>query len=556
MTADGNGRPLVRRAPSVVVVGAGVSGLCMAVKLKEAGVEDLTILEKAADLGGTWRENTYPGLVCDIPSRIYSYSFAPNPHWSRPYSPGPEIHGYLERVARNYGILDHIRFGKEVEQARWEDGRWTVRTAEGDEMRADFLISACGFLHRWNMPDIPGLETFEGPKFHSAEWDHDAPLSGRRVGVVGTGSSGVQIVGEVANRARKLTHFQRTPQWILPTLDRNYSRLTRFLMRRFPALNRLSYRVWLSAFETTYGAAFVEPGLRRKIVQGICRLHLRTVRDPELRRKLTPDYEPLCKRIVVSTRFYPAVERPNVEVVTEGIERVEPGGVVTEDGRRHELDVLVLATGFDAHAYVRPMDLVGENGHTLAEAWSGEPWAYRTVALPGFPNFFMLMGPHSPVANASIFFVAETQVAYVMKWIRLWQEGRVSSMVPRLEPTERYHREMDEAMPRTAWVSGCTSWYMGADGKPAVFPWSGSAHREMLSELRMEEFEVRPGPAVAVAAPDSDAEPPTPGPDSDRESPASDANADSWRSGAGGRAPGTELAGLATAVAEALIVAS
>jgi hypothetical protein len=325
-------------------------------------------------------------------------------------------------------------------------------------------------------------------------------------------------------------------------------------MRRFPALNRLSYRVWLFMFETTYGAAFVEPGLRRKVVQGICRLHLRTVRDPELRRKLTPDYEPLCKRIVVSTRFYPAVERPNVEVVTEGIDHVEPGGVVTEDGRRHELDVLVLATGFDAHAYVRPMDLVGEDGHTLAETWSGEPWAYRTVALPGFPNFFMLMGPHSPVANASIFFVAETQVAYVMKWIRLWQEGRVSSVVPRLEPTERFHREMDEAMPRTAWVSGCNSWYMGADGKPAVFPWTGSAHREMLSELRMEEFDVLPGPAVAT--PDSGSEPPVPGAEADGEPPTPGDDSDARRSVAGGRAPDAQLAGLAAAVAEALLAAS
>ena len=496
MTASANGRGPVGRSPSVVVVGAGVSGLCMGVALKRAGIEDFTILEKAADLGGTWRENTYPGLVCDIPSRIYSYSFAPNPDWSRPYSPGPEIHGYLEGVARGYGVLAHVRFSKEVEEGRWEDGRWTVRTADGEELRADFLVSACGFLHRWEQPSIPGLDTFEGPRFHSADWDHQATLSGRRVGVVGTGSSGVQIVGEIANRVRKLTHFQRTPQWILPTLDRNYSRLTRLLMRRFPALNRLSHRLWLRAFEVTYGAAFVEPGLRRRVVQAICRLHLRTVRDPELRRKLTPDYEPLCKRIVVSTRFYPAVERPNVEVVTEGIERVEPTGVVTEDGRRHDLDVLVLATGFDAHAYVRPMELHGEDGRTLSEAWSGEPWAYRTVALPGFPNFFMLMGPHSPVANASIFFVAETQVAYVMEWIRMWREGRVAAMSPLLEATERFNAEMDEAMPRTAWVSGCTSWYMGADGKPAVFPWTATRHREMLSEVRLEEFAVVPGPAA------------------------------------------------------------
>ena len=395
--------------------------------------------------------------------------------------------------------MRHIEFGQEVEEGRWEDGQWTVRTADGTERRADFLVSACGFLHRWNTPDIPGLETFEGPAFHSAAWDHDAQVAGRRVGVVGTGSSGVQIVGELANRARTLTHFQRTPQWILPSPSWNYSRFTRFMLRRVPALNRLIYRVWLFAFETTYGAAFVEPGLRRKVVQTICRLHLRTVRDRELRRKLTPDYEPLCKRIVVSTRFYPAVERDNVEVVTEGIERVEPTGVVTEDGRHHELDVLVLATGFDAHALIRPMNLVGADGYTLEKAWSGEPRGYRTVAMPGFPNFFMLMGPHSPVANASIFFVAETQVAYVMECVRLWREGRVQAMAPREEPTERFNQEMDEALPKTTWVSGCTSWYMGADGKPAVFPWTGTRHREMLSQVELADYDIVPGPAGAPA---------------------------------------------------------
>ena len=511
MTAGANGRGPGLRSPAVAVIGAGVSGLCMGVALKKAGVEDVVILEKAAGLGGTWRENTYPGLVCDIPSRIYSYSFEPNPDWSRPYSPGPEIHGYLEGVAHKYGVYPHIRFGSEVEDARWEDGRWTVRISDGAEIRADFLISACGFLHRWKEPDIPGLDTFEGPRFHSANWDHQAPLSGRRVGVVGAGSSGVQIVGEIANRTRKLTHFQRTPQWILPTLDRSYSRLTRFLMRRFPALNRLSYRMWMLAFETTYGAAFVEPGLRRRIIKGICRLNLRTVRNRELRRKLTPDYEPLCKRVVVSTRFYSAVERPNVEVVTEGIERVEPTAVVTDDGRRHELDVLVLATGFDAHAYLRPIELHGEGGRRLSDAWSGEPWAYRTVALPGFPNFCMLMGPHSPVANASIFFVAETQVAYVMQWIRMWREGAVSAMSPRLDATERFNEQMDEAMPRTTWVSGCDSWYIGADGKPAVFPWTATRHREMLSRVRLEEFDVTPGPPPRSASPPT-AERPAPTP--------------------------------------------
>jgi cation diffusion facilitator CzcD-associated flavoprotein CzcO len=489
------------KTPSVLIVGAGMSGLCMGIKLKQAGIDSFTIHEKADEVGGTWRENTYPGLVCDVPSRYYSYSFEPNPDWSSYYSPGGEIQQYFKRVADDYGLRSHIRFGSEVVSGRYEKGRdngregarWLVRTRSGEEHEADFLISACGVLHHPRYPHLEGLERFGGAMFHSSRWDHDVELKGRRIGVVGTGSTGVQLACALSEVAGRLTIFQRTAQWVFPGPNPRYRRITRHLMRRFPALNRLAYRGWQKYFEYLLGRATVQPGWQRRFVDRVCRLNLRTVRDPELRRKLTPDYVPMCKRLVVSSRFYRAVQQPNVEVVTRAIERVEPAGIVTADGALHELDVLVLATGFDAHAYLRPIDLVGEDELTLEDAWRDGAHAYRTIALPGFPNFFMLMGPHSPIGNQSLVIVAETQADYVMEWIRMFQAGEVLAAAPTAEATAGFNQEMSDAMPGTIWVTGCNSWYIGKDGLPELWPWTPDVHREMLRKPALEEFELRTG---------------------------------------------------------------
>lgn len=479
------------RTPTVAIVGAGMSGLCMGIKLKQAGIESFTIYEKADAIGGTWRENTYPGLSCDVPARYYSYSFEPNPDWSHSFSPGPEIWRYFERVADKYGLRSHISLGQEVTSARFEDGRWRLRTNAGEESEADFLVSACGVLHHPRHPQIEGLESFAGHAFHSARWDHDVELEGKRVAVVGTGSTGVQIVSDIAERVERLVLFQRTAQWIFPLPNREYSRLTRALLRRFPALNRFSYHAWRATLEATFARAVIEPGWQRRMISWICRRHLRKVEDPELRHKLTPDYQPMCKRLVFSAGFYEAMQRPNVELVTEPIERVEPAGVVTRDGVLHEIDVLVLATGFDTHAYMRPMEVVGADGITLAEAWEEGPRAYRTVALPGFPNLFMLMGPHSPIGNHSLIAIAETQADYVMHWIRMFREGRIAAAAPSSEATARFNEEMRSALPGTVWVTGCQSWYLGKDGKPELWPWTPERHRQMLREPDLEEFEVR-----------------------------------------------------------------
>jgi cation diffusion facilitator CzcD-associated flavoprotein CzcO len=472
-----------------VIIGAGMSGICMGATLERQGIASYTILEKGNDVGGTWRENTYPGLSCDVASRAYCYSFAPNAGWTSTFPPGPEVHGYFKGVAQKAGVYDHVRFGAEVVEGRWEAGHWVLDLKNGDRIEADVVVSACGVLHHPVLPDIEGLETFAGPKFHSARWDHSVKVDGVRLGVVGTGSTGVQITKALGGVAAKLSLFQRSPQWVYPVGNIRFSRLNRFLHRRFPALSRLSYRGWQWAYEETFVKATMKPGWQRRMMSGMCRLHVRSVKDPELRRKLTPDTQPMCRRLIMGKGFYKAVQRDDVEVITEGIDRVVPEGVITADGRVHDLDVLVLATGFDAQAYLRPIELVGPSGNRLSEAWGHKPHAYRTVGLPGFPNFFMLMGPHSPVGNVSLVAIAETQADYIAGWVRMLDSGQTSAASPRADVTARYNEEMVAALPQTVWTTGCKSWYLDADGLPSLWPWTPARHREMLAEPQLEEFE-------------------------------------------------------------------
>ncbi len=480
--------------PRVAVIGAGMSGICMGAKLRHAGIEDFTIYEKAGEVGGTWRENSYPGLSCDVPARFYSYSFLPNPDWSRYFAPGPEIKRYFSGAADELGVRDHIRFGAEVIGAEWKEGRWHLRIGDGTDDVVDVLVSAAGVLHHPKLPEIEGLDSFEGTSFHSARWDHSVPLAGKRVGVIGTGSTGVQIVTAVAGVPERLSVFQRTAQWIYPVPNLRYSRLSRRLLRRFPALSRLSYRAYQKGMEASFGKAVIEPGLPRTIISAICRLNLRLgVRDRELRRRLKPEYEPMCKRLVASGGFYRAMQHERTELVTTGIERIEPTGIRTDDGRLHELDVLVLATGFDAHAFVRPMELVGEDGVTLEDAWADGPRAYRTVALPGFPNFFMMLGPHSPIGNHSLVAIVETQADWVLRWIERLRRGEIASVAPTRPATDGFNDEMKRSMPETVWTTGCNSWYLGEDGVPELWPWTPERHREMLDEPIAEDFAPQPG---------------------------------------------------------------
>ncbi|MCV7330952.1 flavin-containing monooxygenase [Mycobacterium cookii] len=480
-----------KRSVRVAIIGAGMSGICMAVKLQDAGIDSFTIFEKADDVGGTWRDNTYPGLTCDIPSRYYSYSFRPNPNWTHLLPPGPEIRAYFQQVAHERGIRPHIRFGADVSRAEYHDGTWRLTTAAGEET-FDVLITATGVLRVPRYPDITGRETFAGAAFHSSRWDHSVTLPDKRIGVIGSGSTGVQIVAELGGNVRQLKLFQRTAQWICPMPNLRYSLLTRTALRRWPKLNGLPYRFWGWYVRYFFGKAPIRPGLQRAVVTFLSRWNLRlSVRDKQLRAKLTPKDLPMCKRLIFAGHFYRSVQQPGVEVITDAIDHIEPRGVVTADGTLHELDVLVYATGFDARAYVRPLEVIGETGLTLDEAWADGPVAYRSVAVPGFPNLFMLMGPHSPIGNQSLIPVAEDQADYATWWINQLRDGVVHAAAPTEAATKEYNESMKAAMPQTIWVTGCSSWYLGKDGLPELFPWTPETHHELLRQPELAHFDVR-----------------------------------------------------------------
>jgi cation diffusion facilitator CzcD-associated flavoprotein CzcO len=469
-----------------------MSGLCMAIALLRSGITDVTVYEKADDVGGTWRDNTYPGLVCDIPSRIYQYSFARNPDWSHLFSPGREIHAYFSGVADRFGLRDRIRFGTEITHARFDQGRWLIRTDAGSEQTVDFLICATGFLHHPRMPSIPGLGDFGGAVFHSARWDHDVAVRGRRIAVIGNGSTGVQLVCGLAGVAGTVMTFQRTAQWVLRLANPRYSRFTSLTRRRLPWLDWLAARAYGLGYDF-FSVGLTKPGIRRKIMAALCRASLWEVRDPQLRRALTPDYTPACKRLVMSNRFYRAMQRDDVELVTAGIDHVEPRGIVTDDGVLHEADVIVLATGFDTHAFFRPMQLIGRDGIDANDVWRDGPRAYQTVALSGFPNFFMMLGPHSPVGTITLTAVAESQANHVVGWIQRWRRGEFDTVEPTASATERFNAKLRAAMPDTVWTTGCNSWYLNKDGVPEVWPLTPADHRGMLANPDRDEYDLRVG---------------------------------------------------------------
>ena len=468
-----------------------MSGLCVAIALLRSGINDVTIYEKADEVGGTWRDNTYPGLTCDVPSRVYQYTFATKPNWSHFFSPGGEIQAYFRGIADEFGLRDRIRFGTEVVSARFENGRWALRTDAGAESEVDFLISATGVLHHPRMPSIAGLDDFGGHLFHSARWDHSVELRGRRIAVVGNGSTGVQLVCGLAGVAGRVLMFQRTAQWVVPMPNPRYSRFASITHQKIPWLDRLAYRGYSMVFDT-FAVGLTKPGLRRNLMGALCRASLWQVRDPELRAALTPTYQPMCKRLVVSGGFYRAMQREDVELVTAGIDHVERRGIVTDDGKLHEADIIVACTGFDTHAFFRPMRLTGRDGIASDDVWRDGPRAYQTVAMPGFPNFFMMLGPHSPVGNHSLTSVAESQAGHILRWIEGWRRGEFDTVEPTPSATESFNAKLRAAMPDTVWTTGCDSWYLNKDGVPEVWPFTPAEHRAMLANPDFGQYDFWP----------------------------------------------------------------
>lgn len=481
--------------PSVAVIGAGMTGILMAIKLREAGIEDVTILEKADQLGGTWRENTYPGVACDVPAHMYTYSFRGNPEWSHRFARGSEIQAYFQQVADEQGISGKIRFNEAVETCHYVAGKWQLTTSQGNFLEVDFVVSATGILHHPAYPDIKGLDTFEGKMWHTARWNHDVDLAGKRVGIIGTGSTACQVIGEIARTSGELTVFQRTPQWIIRVPDKEYSERDKASLRgKQEKLAALSRR-YAFVLRNTFSKAVTGSKLQHAYMSWSAKRNLRkSVRDPELRARLTPDYPVGCKRLIINSTFYDAIQRENVSLETTAIERICEQGVVTSDGVTHELDVLILATGFHPFNFMRPMDLRGRNGLSIDEAWSKKVQAYRSVCLPGFPNFFLMLGPNTPIGNYSVIAMSEVQAAYILKLIDQWRAGKL----PVVEATEaakrRFNDYLREGMKNTVWVGGCQSWYLDDDGDPAMWPYSWQQWEKELQQPDPDDF-VREEPA-------------------------------------------------------------
>jgi cation diffusion facilitator CzcD-associated flavoprotein CzcO len=474
---------------TVGIIGAGVSGMAAGLRMQRAGVP-FTIFEKADEVGGTWRENRYPGLTIDVPSPIYTFKGERNPRWRRLLPDQAEILDYHREVSHRSGLRDRIRFAEEVVAAKWTGVDWELTTAAGDRHRFRVLVCGTGFLHHPSRPEIEGLDTFAGELVHSAEWRDEIATAGQRVGVIGNGSTGIQIVTALAGTAARIEHFQRTPQWILPTIDVPIPRPVQSLLERRVDLQERIVAGCEGLADWVLAGAAMGDNWRRRAVKVLARANLTRVRDGDLRRRLTPPDSVLCKRPVVSNGYYTAVQRPNVDVIVEPIEAVEPAGVRTAGGVLHELDVLVLATGFKAHDYMRPIAITGENGLTLEEAWADGPHGYRTVSLTGFPNLFMIMGPHSPLLAYSIHASAELQSEYVAQMLDVLGREGVVSVAPTAEATERWLAEIRAGMPGTVWASGCRSWYLGDGETPVVFPYDRRRWVELLSVPELADYEV------------------------------------------------------------------
>lgn len=488
-TATGN------RKLRYAIIGAGMAGILAGVRLRQRGDNDFIIYEKGRSVGGTWRENRYPGLTCDVPAHAYTYSFAPNPDWSAFYAGGPEIQAYFERVVADYDLQDAIHFDSEVVACEYDEasGRWNITTSKGDTNVVDVVIAASGVLHHPNVPDMPGLETFAGETFHSARWPDDLALDGRRVGVVGNGSTGVQIVTALSTRCERVVHFQRSPQWIMPVLFFTYSEEERQAFRDNPELieairNGEDYWAGIRRFNTAL--VDTDSPEMAQIEEIVLRNLEDSVSDPVLREKLRPNYRAACKRLIYSWSYYDAVQRPTVDVETSGIKEVKPDGVLAGDGTFHPLDVLVLATGFKADRFIRPTRVIGRGGVNLDDIWARRPKAYLAVSIPDLPNFFMLNGPTGPVGNFSLIDIAERQWGYIEQLLdRLRDDAHEISVTD--EAMEAFEVRRIAAAKTTIFGSGCTSWYLDAEGVPASWPWSYEAFADAMQAPDFDQFEVR-----------------------------------------------------------------
>ncbi|MFI6811208.1 flavin-containing monooxygenase [Nonomuraea sp. NPDC050328] len=479
--------------PGIVIIGSGFAGVGMAIKLKEAGFHDFLILEKAADLGGTWRDNTYPGCACDVPSHLYSFSFELNRSWSRMFSPQAEIWDYLRACVDKYGIKPHLRYGKQVVTLDWDDAarEWSIGTADGETLRAKAVVSALGALHIPKFPDIVGRGSFAGPAFHSAEWDHTADLAGRRVAVIGTGASAVQFVPRLAAQAAELHVFQRTPPWIQPKPDFAFSERARRTLA-LPGAARALRNTLYWALETRALGFTVDPRLM-KAQERLALNHLAAqVPDPELRAKLTPGYTIGCKRILLSSDYYPTLTRPHVTLHTERITEITPTALRTRTGGRIEVDAIVYGTGFKVVEKLREQHITGRGGLSLQDAWREGAEAFHGVSTAGFPNLFFLLGPNTGLGHTSVVFMIEAQVRYVMECLRLLARTGARALDVRPGHQRAYNRRLRARLGRRVWTEGgCDSWYLDEHGvNRTLWPGFTFEYWARTRRVRSEAYEL------------------------------------------------------------------
>jgi cation diffusion facilitator CzcD-associated flavoprotein CzcO len=478
----------------VAIVGAGFSGVAMAIALRRAGIEDFTLYERAEDLGGVWLHNTYPGAACDVPSYLYSYSYAQRRDWTRPCSPQAEILDYLHDTARSYGVAARVRTGIEIAAAEFEqdENRWTLLSTGGEQIVADVLVLACGQLSRPAWPQIPGRERFAGVSFHSAEWNHDYDLAGKRVAVIGTGASAVQFVPPVAERAARLDVYQRSPPWLLPRRNLGYSRRTRSLIRRVPGLQALRRKGMLAFMESGIAGQTRVRALSVLLHAWSAAFMRRQVRDRWLRRRIWPDYPIGCKRVLFSSAYLPALQRSNVELVADPIAAITERAVVTADGQEREVDCIIYGTGFKAHEFVAPMTVSGLDGRTLAGAWADGAEAHLGLSVSGFPNMFLLYGPNTNLGFGSILVMIEAQVGYVVDALRTLRRTGAAALDLRPDVQAASAAALQRRLRNSVWTS-CQSWYrQDGDGK-VTNNWPGqmAEYVRVTRRLRPQEYRAR-----------------------------------------------------------------
>ncbi len=480
--------------PAVTIVGSGFSGLGMAIRLKKSGMDDFVILEKEDDIGGTWRDNSYPGCGCDVQSHLYSFSFELNPAWSRTFARQEEIWDYLRHCADKYELWPHIRFGAALVRSEFDEetGAWLVTTNRGETFTSRAVVLGTGPLHQPAYPNVPGMEKFEGRMFHSAQWDHSYDLTGKRVAVIGTGASAIQFVPQIATRVEQLHLFQRTPPWVMPKPDHPISGRQQQLFRRFPVLQRLRRDAIYWQLEGRV-LGFTHPALMKLVEAGARRFIRRHIRDPWLREAVTPDYRMGCKRVLMSNDYYPTLDRENVNVVTGGLAEVRENSVVTRDGTEHPVDAIIFGTGFHVSDAFEHLEIVGSGGAKIQDTWRDGIEAYLGVTVSGFPNLFFLLGPNSGLAHNSMVFMVESQVNYVMSYLRTLFGENASYLDLRAGEQRRFNRRLQQRLASTVWnTGGCNSWYLDANGRNSTL-WPGFTVEYWLRTRRMnkDDYEIK-----------------------------------------------------------------